>query len=58
MRPRHERVSEFERISALLPQAERQLKALSGVRHVTVGLKETAGTPTEEIVFRVYVERK
>ena len=29
-----------------------------GVRHVSVGLKETAGKPTEEIVFRVYVEMK
>lgn len=58
MRPRHERMSEFARISALLPQATEQLMKYPGVRHVSVGLKETAGKPTEEIVFRVYVELK
>ncbi len=58
MRPRHERVAEFTRLSALLPKAREQLMAYPGVRHVSVGLKETAGKPTEQIVFRVYVEKK
>ena len=58
MRPRHERMSEFARISELLPRATEQLMKYPGVRHVSVGLKETAGKPTEEIVFRVYVETK
>ena len=58
MKSKQERLTEYVRISALLPEAEVELKRYPGVRSVAVGLKETADQATEEIVFRVYVEEK
>jgi hypothetical protein len=38
--------------------AEDRLRALPGVIHVSVGLKETGGTVTDRLAIRVYVEEK
>ncbi len=58
MRSREERLAEYMRISALLPQAQERLKNIAGIRDIGVGLKETNDLATEEIVFRVYVDKK
>jgi hypothetical protein len=58
MKSREERLAEYIRISALLPQAREELMRYPGVRDVAVGVKETKNLVTEEIGFRVYVDEK
>lgn len=58
MKSRQERLSEYARLRALLPAVEAELKRYPGVQSVGVGLKESANRPTQEIVFRVYVDQK
>ncbi len=58
MKSRDERLQEYMRIRALLPQAKEALMRYPGVRDVSVGLKETDDLATEVIAFRVAVEAK
>jgi hypothetical protein len=58
MKSREERLAEYVRISALLPQATEELMRYPGVREVAVGVKQTDNKVTENVVFRVYVDEK
>ena len=49
---------EVARLRASLPLARAQLQDIPGVVNVLVGIKETGGMATEEVVFQVYVEEK
>ena len=54
-----ELIAANEAIRALLASgAEEQLRALPGVTHVSVGLKETGGRVTDQLAIRVYVDEK
>ena len=58
MKSREERLEEYLRVSALLPQATEELMRYPGVRDVAVGVKQRAGKVVEGIAFRVYVDEK
>ncbi len=58
MRSRDELRQITEEMLRRHPAAEAELKRLPGVVSVGVGLRETAGVLTQELVWRVYVERK
>ena len=59
MRSIEELKAEEARVRAILSGgAEAQLRAIPGVVHVSVGLKQINGTATDDIVIRVYVAEK
>src|SRR5881628_1042764 len=59
MRSHDELKAEEARVRAILAGgADAQLRAIPGVVHVSVGLKQINGTATDEIVIRVYVTEK
>jgi hypothetical protein len=49
---------EIQRAEAKLADARRQLSRIPGVIEVLVGIQETGGVATGEVVFQVYVDRK
>ena len=49
---------EVQRAKAKLADARAQLLRIPGVFEVLVGIKETGGKATQDVVFQVYVERK
>jgi hypothetical protein len=49
---------EIARLKASLPAVRTQLQGIPGVIDVFVGIKETGGMATDEVVFQVYVENK
>jgi hypothetical protein len=57
-KPKDQLDAEIARAEAHLPEARSRLLQISGVRYVTVGIKETGGQATQEVVFHVYVDRK
>ena len=50
--------SQTELLRSLRGAVEAELKSVSGLRGVGVGIRERAGQPTDELCFRVYVDRK
>lgn len=50
--------AEHERLTSLLEQATEELKRYSGVTSVEIGIKETGRQLTQELAFRVYVQKK
>ncbi len=50
--------TEVARATSLLAEARAQLSHIPGVIEVLVGIKETRGLATDQVVFQVYVERK
>lgn len=57
-RTREERVKEYNRIFMMCGSVKKELLSIPGVVNVTVGLKVVNNLPTEELCFRVYVNRK
>jgi streptolysin S family bacteriocin protoxin len=57
-RSREEILKEQERLIALQADAEKIFLQIPGVVGTAVGLKEVEGKLTEEIVFKVYVQKK
>src|SRR5436305_14283786 len=57
-KPKDQLDAEIARAEANLPEARSQLLQIPGVRYVTVGIKETGGQATQDVVFHVYVDRK
>ncbi len=58
MRSRLRIIEEQDRLLRLLPEARWRLRHIPGIACIGVGAKERGGDPTEELAFRVYVERK
>src|SRR3954451_4501701 len=59
MRSLEELKAEEARVRAVLDGgAEAELRAIPGVVHVSVGLKQINGTATDEFCIRVYVTKK
>ena len=57
-KPQDQLDAEVARARANLATARSQLLWIPGVRYVSVGIKETGGMATQEVVFHVYVDRK
>jgi hypothetical protein len=57
-KPQEQFDEEVSRAAARLPEARRQLSHIPGVVDVQVGIKETGGLATDEVVFHVFVQRK
>src|ERR1700733_8631197 len=58
MHPEKHYVVEQDRLLALYPRAEQLLRQYPGVLHVGLGIKEVGRRHTEELAFRVYVQKK
>lgn len=57
-KPQDQVNAEVASAEAKLAEARLQLLRIPGVRYVSVGIKETGGRATQEVVFHVYVDRK
>jgi hypothetical protein len=55
---RNERELEAQRLLALRPRAEAELRGIAGVRAIGVGVRSRSGALTGELVFKVYVDAK
>ncbi len=58
MRSREQRIEDQERILKVYEEVKAELLRIPGVVDVGIGVKETGGSPTEELAFRVYVTEK
>ncbi|WP_339711909.1 hypothetical protein [uncultured Kriegella sp.] len=58
MKTRAERLKIQNKLSALLEEAKVEVGHLPNVVDVAIGLKETSGELTEEIVFQIFVKEK